>query len=241
MSSGGPPPLPLIAYPAWLLDPERKPEGDSDGGASPPAGDAPGPAPTYTLPPELKAGLQSAWDGSICWGERSRERGGILVRKVDGSLEWRPVKIGKKRKRGDGRSIRINYGDVGKDETLVASAHTHPFTKVEGGHTRVSFSDGDLANLVTGPEPQKFVRSNDTVFRVAKTPEFEAIVKEARDRRREDELKAEIKATWQGAYQDAKGSLPERTEAAVRAVCRKYRLTYFKGTGDTLQRVDTSR
>lgn len=226
MGSGGPPPLPPIRYPAWLAPPpERKPEGDGDGES-------------YTLPPELVAGLLNAWRGSFGWGkerDRSRERGGILVRKKDGTLEWRKGKPGKEGAPGEHRSFKINYGDVRKGETLVATAHTHPFTVVEGGHTNVTFSAGDLANLVMAPEEQKFVRSGEMVFRVVKTPEFKDLMRGS-----VDALKAGIRATWEEAYARAEGTFAQKSEEAVKAVCRKYRLDYFKGTGDKLHKVDTS-
>ena len=101
----------------------------------------------------------------------------------------------------------------------------------------MAFSRFDLANLVTGAESQKFVRSGDGVFRVAKTEEFEKLVTGAKA----DELKAEMKKTFGDAKDAAKGTFSERVEAGVKAVCQKYHLDYYKGTGDTLTKVDTSK
>src|SRR5262245_37325667 len=108
---GGPPPLPFIPYPAWL-HPDRQPTGGGPTGG-PPAGGPPaagGTPVTFTLSPELKQGMKDAWDASFPGG-RSQEQGGILVRKADGSLEWRAGPA------GNSGSFSVNYGDVRAGET----------------------------------------------------------------------------------------------------------------------------
>jgi len=221
MSAGGPPwTLPPISPPSWLTTP-------AGSGAS---GDAKPDSGTFAVPAELKAGLKDAWDASFPHG-KSQEHGGILVRKADGTLEWRAGNA------GTSGTFQINYGDLKSGETLVASAHTHPYDASEGGHRDVPFSGGDLANMVTGAESQKFVQSGDSVFRAAKTEEFEKLVKASNP----DTLKTEMKATFNTALGGATGSFQDRVEAGVKAVCEKYHLEYFKGTGDSLTRVDTSK
>jgi hypothetical protein len=229
----GPPPLPLIAYPGWLKAPDAKPP-DRKGGD--PAGAPAGGGGTYKLPPEVKAGLEKAWKDSFPGG-KSQEQGGILVRKKDGTLEWKP---GKPMSLADGGSgaFSPNYGDVKKDETLVATAHTHPYTKAEGGHTNVTFSGGDLGNMAIEPrEPMKFVRSGEGVFMVRTTEAFEKELKDKGGAK----LDAEMRKTYKDAFDKFPGGVVDSAEAATKAVCEKYHLEYFKGKDDTLTKVDTSK
>src|SRR5882672_8241395 len=72
------------------------------------------------LPKELTEGMQSAWDDSFPGG-KSQEQGGNLVREKDGSYAWR------KGKPGTSGMFTPDYGDVGKDQTLVGVGHTHPY------------------------------------------------------------------------------------------------------------------
>jgi len=227
--SGGPPPLPPIPYPAWL----------SGGGGTPPSpapapaagGGAPAPA-TFTLPPELKTGMKAAWDASFPGG-KSQEQGGILVRKADGTMEWRPGPA------GNSGSFSVNYGDLKAGETLVASAHTHPYDASEGGHTDVTFSGADIGNMALGsrPEDMKFVRSGDGIFMVQETQAFKDFVAAKGDAA----ARAEVVKTWNDSFAAATGTIQERAEAAVKATCQAHHLDYFKGTGDTLTKVDVTK
>jgi hypothetical protein len=181
---------------------------------------------SVTLPKQFSEGLQQAWDKSLP-GEASLEHGGILVSKADGTYEW---KAGKKSTSG---TFSINYEDVGAGETLVASAHTHPYSKAEGGHTNVAFSGGDMANFVTGSERIKVVRSGTGEFMLAKSKEWDDDVK-GRSATKIAELEANIEKTWTDSYAAAKGDLPARVEAAVKAVAKKFHLLYYRGTGGAL-------
>ena len=179
-----------------------------------------------TLPKEFTEGLKKAWDASLP-GTTSKEQGGILVSTADGSYKW---KAGKDSTSG---TFSINYGDVEAGETLVASAHTHPYSAGEGGHTHVAYSDADMANFVTGKERIKVVRSGDGVFMIAKSKEWDDDVK-GRSATKIDELKAAIRKCWKDAYSAATGDLPAKSQAAAKAVAKKFGLLYYVGSGSEL-------
>ena len=173
----------------------------------------------------LVEGLQKAWDKSLP-GTKSLEQGGILVAGPSG-YEWKPGTT------STSGTFSINYGDVGKDETLVASAHTHPYSAAEGGHTDVPFSDADMANFVTGAERIKVVRSGTGVFLIAKSKEWDDAIKGASAKDITDR-KAAIRKCWNDAFAAASGKLPARAQAAVAAVAKRFDLLYYTGTGATL-------
>jgi len=185
-----------------------------------------------TLPKELVSGMQDAWDKSFPKG-KSQEQGGILVRHKDGSYEW---KAGKGRK---SESFKINYEDIGKNETLVMTGHTHPYDKSEGGYTEVSFSAADLANLVVGKEPAKIVQSGQTLFVVARTTKFDGLLKNS-DTKQKLRLYTRIKKMWYKVFNLSKGHGIDRIEVATRLICERYHLVYYKGKGNLLTKVDTS-
>jgi hypothetical protein len=233
--SAGPPPLPPIAYPAWL-NPDRAPgKGTGGGGGAPaPSGGTGGggtPA-TYTLSPKLKEGLAAAWGASFHDG-KAQEQGGILVRKADGSLDWRPGPP------GTAGTFKVNYRDVKPGETLVASGHTHPYAAFEGGYTGVSFGGHDIGNMAyaSRPDDMKFVRSGDSIFMVQETQAFKDFVAA----KGETDARAAVIKTWDDTFAAARGTFQEKVEAAVKAVCKTHGLDYCKGSGDTLTKVDVTK
>src|SRR5262245_41569379 len=119
MSSGGPPPLAPLPYPPWLGSAKEKPPGRGRGGRPPMGAEPTGPP--HELPAKLVEGLARAWGQSFPEGRRPalkvQEQGGILVRRQDGTLDWKrgePLPIDAK---GD-RSFKPNYQDLGPAETL---------------------------------------------------------------------------------------------------------------------------
>jgi hypothetical protein len=185
------------------------------------------------LPPELVRGLGDAWAASFPRGT-SKEQGGILVRKADGTTEWR---AGTNSTSG---SFNINYGDLKSGETLEATGHTHPYDPTEGNYTDVAFSDADLANLVTGAERMKFVRSGDMIFMAKKTATFDALVA-GKDAAALATLRANMKTTWKDARTAATGTMQEKVIAAVKAVCNAYGLELYAGKGSSLAKVDVTK
>jgi hypothetical protein len=135
-----------------------------------------------------------------------------------------------------------NYGDVGKDQTLVGIGHTHPYDKSEGGHTDVSFSGGDISSIVYEKkiQPLNIVQSGEAVFVLARTAEFEELLKglDADGRR---ELAQKIEKTWSDVYTSTKGKIPARAEAATRATCKAFHLVYYRGKNGSLTKVDVSK
>jgi hypothetical protein len=185
-------------------------------------------APTeLTLPAELETGLKKAWDKSLP-GKKSLEQGGILVL-TSGGYKWKPGKP------GTSGTFRPNYGDVKKGESLTVVAHTHPYSKKEGGHTNVSFSGGDLASFVTDPDPIQVVRSGEGIFVAARTQEFNALLTGLSSAKKR-KLRDEIEKFYDGVLASASGKLPERSDTAAQATCLRYHLVYYKGTaGGTLK------
>lgn len=179
------------------------------------------------VPPELKDGLEAAWAASFPEG-KSLEQGGILVKTKDGAYVWRAGKG------TSGGSFKPNYSDVGPDEVLVASGHTHPYDKTEGGHTDVAFSGGDLSNLVWQKERFKLVQSGTAQFGVAKTAEFDALVAAADTPEKKKTLRQEMNAAWDTTFKSAKGTFQERVKAASKKVCDTYHLVYYEGSAGTV-------
>lgn len=185
-----------------------------------------------TLPQEAVVGMQYAWHKSFPKG-KSQEQGGILVRRRDRSYKWKAGKAG----RSD--AFRVNYEDVGRYEILLITGHTHPYDKSEGGHTDISFSATDLANLVIGKEPAKVVQSGQSLFLVAQTREFNHLLQNLSIKGKQ-KLHTEIKKTWYNAVRISQGNDFERIDAAILAVCHKYHFIYYKGKGNLLKKVDIS-
>jgi hypothetical protein len=183
-----------------------------------------------TLDTGVSGGLQKAWDASMPGG-KSQEQGGVVTRGADGKLAWKAGVA------GSSGSFRPNYGDVGKGEALVGSAHTHPYDASEGGMTDVPFSAGDLANLVYQDERIKMVQSGKGRFLVARTVTFDQQVT-GKSEADKQTLSDSIKKTWNDTFAAAKGSFQKRCVAAVKAVCTAYGLLFYSGQDDTLERQD---
>jgi hypothetical protein len=179
------------------------------------------------VPAELKNGLEAAWAASFPEG-KSLEQGGILVKTKDGKYVWRAGKG------TSGASFKPNYSDVGPDEVLVASGHTHPYDASEGGHTDVAFSGGDLSNLVWQKERFKLVQSGTAQFGVAKTAEFDKLVADADSPEKKLALRKEMNALWDSTFKEEKGTFQERVKKASTTVCTKYHLVYYEGSAGTV-------
>lgn len=180
------------------------------------------------LPPELRAGLATAWQHSFPQG-KSCEQGGVLVKTAAGKYLWRAGAA------GTSGTFKINYQDLQPGDVLIASAHTHPYDASEGGHTDVGFSAGDLANMVNGRERIKFVRSGATTFSIAKTAGFDALVDAANTPEKKKTLIQEMKTTWgTGMSGSTKKTFQGQVRDAIGAVAEKYHLVYYEGQGDSL-------
>jgi hypothetical protein len=191
-----------------------------------------------TVPPALRAGLEYAWADSFPGGH-SQEQAGVLVQKADGTQVWRRVVDGRTGSLTNG-TASFDYPKLaGAGEKILAAAHTHPYDASEGGHKDVSFSGADLARMAMSsvPETQHYMRSGDTVFMVAETPDFQKLVTITG----EAKLNAEMNKTWDDTFAAARGTIQERSEAATKTVCHQYHMDYYKGKGETLTQVDTAK
>ena len=186
-----------------------------------------------TLPKEMEEGMNKAWEGSMPGG-KSQEQGGILVKDSDGNYKWKAGKSLPLDKGGSG-SFSVNRGDVGKGETLVGSGHTHPYDESEGGHTDVSFSGTDLANLIYNPENMKMVKSGEGEFVAAKTKEFTDKVKDL-DEKGKKKMYSDMKSKYDETFKNTKGTFEEKNAAAAKAVSDEYGLAYYEGSGGELSR-----
>lgn len=173
-----------------------------------------------TIPLVLDTGMDTAWSKSFPKG-KSQEQGGVLVTDKAGEYVFKAGKPGKS------GSFDVNRGDVKKGETLVSIAHTHPYDASEGGFTDVSFSGQDIGLMALNKEKMSFVRSGDGDFLMARTTEFDALVKKAKSK---NALFLEIRKHWTGLYKTGTGDLKAKARAATRATCLKYHLLLYEGS-----------
>ena len=209
--------------PAKLADFEKMVKGGV------PAADA---AQQLQLPKELTDALAEAWTNSFPGGH-SKEQGGILIRKSDGSLDW------VKATESTSGSTTMPYDKVPSGATPIVAGHTHPYDVSEGGHKGVMFSGGDLGNLATDPVSMKVVHAGDRYFVVTKTKEFEDAVAAQRDKRAYGN---QISADWSTLYRASAGDVPTAAREATKAICKKYNLVLYEGqlTGE-VKRVDVTK
>jgi hypothetical protein len=194
-----------------------------------PAKDA---ADSMQLPKELRDAMDEAWKNSLPGGE-SKEQGGILVKKADGTLDW--VKATKT----TSGSTTLPWDKVPKGATPLADAHTHPYSKGEGGHKGVAFSGGDFSTMPADPTRVSAVHAADRYFVLAKTKEFEDAAAKAPDKAK---LGKEMKDTWDKVYAASKGDIPTAAREATVAVCKKYGLILYEGDlKGEVKKVDVSK
>jgi len=60
------------------------------------------------------------------------------------------------------------------------------------------------------------------------------------DEKGKKEMFQKMNKEWNDLYSKGKGELPENADAATQALCHKYHLLYYKGEGDSMDRVDTA-
>ncbi len=177
------------------------------------------------IPLALDVAMDAAWSKSFPKG-KSQEQGGVLVTDKKGEYVFHPGKA------GTSGTFTPNRGDIKKNEKLVSIAHTHPYDKSEGGFTDVSFSGQDIALMVKHSEKMSFVRSGDHDFLIARTVEFDALVKKAKSK---DALFKEVRKHWTDLYKAGTGTLTDRARAATRATCLKYHLLLYEGDKGVLR------
>ena len=186
-------------------------------------GETPG---EITLPKELQEGMQKAWDKSLP-GDTSQEQGGILVKDAKDKYAWKAGAAGTM------GTFTPNYGDLGKDESLVGVGHTHPYSKAEGGFTDVPFSGADLAAFATDPDKMQMVQSGEGQFVAARTEEFNEKLKDLDDKGKQ-KLSGEMEAKWDETFGKTKGTFQEKHAAAAKKIAEEYGIVYYAGKGGKL-------
>lgn len=196
-----------------------------------PAADA---AEKMQLPKELTDAMAEAWKNSFPGGT-SKEQGGILVKKADGTLDW--VKATK----STSGSTTLPWGKVPSGATPLADAHTHPYSAGEGGHKGVAFSGGDFSTMPTDPTRVTVVHAGDRYFVVAKTKEFEDAVA-AKSGPDKSKYGDEIEKAWDAAFAASSGGIVAAALEATKAVCKKYNLVLYEGKLDgEVAKVDVTK
>lgn len=194
-----------------------------------PAADA---AKKMQLPKELTDAMAEAWKNSFPGG-KSKEQGGILVKKADGTLDW--IKATKT----TSGSTTFPFDSVPSGATPLVAGHTHPYDAGEGGHRGVSFSGADLGGLVTWPTPVQVVHAGDRYFAVSRTKEFEAMVAAKPDKAK---FRDQINTEWTTLYAGATGDIPARAATATKAICKTYGLILYEGKLDgKVSKVDVTK
>ena len=176
------------------------------------------------VPRVIQEGAEAAWSKSLP-GTKSQEQGGIIIEDSSGGYGY---KAGKS---GTSGTFSPNYGDVKKGEKLLGTLHTHPYSAKEGGHTDVSFSGGDLADMANQRDKIALVRSGDGWFAVATSKEFEARVTKAKSKRK---LYNEIDKRWTQLFNAATGNTKVRAAVATPQVCQEFDLLYYVGRDGSL-------
>ena len=187
-----------------------------------------------TLPKTVVEGMQTAWDGSLPGG-MAKEQGGILVEKPDGTYEWRAGTD------SDSDSFSPNWEDKKENETTRVVGHTHPYGVDEGGVEDVPFSGGDFSSLISQSSPQMdLVQSGDSMFGLVQSKEFRDQIA-GLDEAGKAKMGADMETQYDEVFDKTEGTFQEKCDAAVKSVANKYKIAYFKGSGDKLSRVDTSK
>lgn len=129
------------------------------------------------LPASLVDALERAWRDSDATQE---EMGGNVVRTYGGKYKLRRGGA------GTSRAFEPDDRDVGWGETRIGIAHTHPYRGE--GFDHGTFSAADLVNIVDETEPLKLLRSGPFTYVIARTKEFDELVKRHEHEQRTDDL-----------------------------------------------------
>ncbi len=189
------------------------------------------------LPGVLNHGIKAAWDKSFPQGIE-QEQGGILVITKAGTLEWRSGKP--KGEAGQGEySFTPNHQDI-RGAEYVGFGHTHPYSN-SAENSGPSAQDISLlfVNDRAGrwpPERMILVQSGNDQYLVARTAEFDQIIK-PRDTGERTALAVGMERMYHRVMkqqQQAGATKAEQVDAAIKAVAQYYDLVYYKGTNGHL-------
>jgi hypothetical protein len=152
------------------------------------------------LPASVVDAIDKAWQDSIT-GRRHMEQGGLLVRTYGGRyvLRRQPAHS------PDG--FEPDADDVGTWNNLAGIVHTHPYTDEEStrlGIDHGSFSATDLAAIVEENQPLNILRSGPYTYLIARTREFNALVKRHEASETTDDLKRSMFELHDTTFKSAK-------------------------------------
>jgi len=191
------------------------------------------------LPPEVVQAVDHYWQESTKDGN---EHGGLIykttIRGRTGVHEGHDYNEGE---------MDTDAIELGHFEDALGGIHTHP--EPDAPEHQSCFSDGDFRHLV-GADREKvmIMRSGATTYMIARTRQFDAMLEQRIDgpdtqAQVEEEMVAVYNAAFDATQDGAggpKGYGPRWNEAgerAVFAVCQKFGLLFYKGSGSDLQLV----
>ncbi len=189
---------------------------------------------TVRLPDEVDKDLGTAWNRTVADGN---EHGGNIVRTYGGKYDVRHNGS------GDPNTFYGDDDDVGIGQDYVGNIHTHPGAKPE------TFSDDDIANMADHGRSVSVMRAAENqTYMLARTKEFDAMVANVEKEKDGEKLmedraafRAQMKGTYEAAYQRALKKDPKdhaaAVEAGTQAAASKYHLAYYSGKGANLNRV----
>ncbi|MDR2881502.1 MAG: type VI secretion system tip protein VgrG [Azoarcus sp.] len=184
---------------------------------------APADAPAIINFTNMQSNFSALWNNSFPGGV-SQEQGGTIVSDASGSLSIVNMQS------GTSGSFSPDF-NVGPDQTIQGIFHTHPYDASEGGHTGVSFSGGDAANLINDHQRSiSVVQSGEEQFMLMRTAATPASVDSTKLSSAHSARMAELVNTDGLSFSDA-------SRAATRETAKAYGLAYYEGSDGVLQRV----
>ena len=169
----------------------------------------------------LQKDSDAAWSKSLP-GEKSLEHGYTMAYDPEGKLH--ALNAGS----GTATGFTPDFSLPGGYK-LLGVFHTHPYSKAEGGYTGVSFSSGDLVNLINDPKRiASVVQSGAQQFLMLRTnatisPADKVLISNLYDRTITSSMKNG--SSWSDA-----------TRAAAIAVARISGLSYYEGGNGVFNR-----
>lgn len=169
----------------------------------------------------MQGTFDQLWGDSFPNGE-SQEFGGTFVKDID-SGEYSIINT----QGGTGGTFMPDY-NIPDGKEFVGVFHTHPYDALEGGHTGVSFSAGDIANSLNTDRKMAVVQSGDQQFMLLRTAETKAVDRATFIQGIDDRF-AEL--------YDGTNFVAANNQAALEAA-KANGLAYYKGSNGKFTRID---
>jgi type VI secretion system secreted protein VgrG len=181
----------------------------------------PATAPSQVNLSALNGTFNSLWGKSLP-GNTSLEHGGTLVSDAKGKL--RLVNTGP----GTSGTFSPNL-NVAAGQTVQGIFHTHPYSKAEGGDTRVSFSGSDVQYMIDNGHNVMMAQSGKHQFMLMRTQATTTTVSGST-------MQADHDNRLQQHLSNGM-SLSDASRQASRETAKAYGLAYYEGTGGVFKRV----